>query len=352
MTTGRALTVVVAMLAAGAPAPASAAGEFDDSEIRHIVYPAWFGENPFSDLSEELDAARAGGKQGLMVLFTTEGCSYCYLFVKKSLGDPVLASRVRQHFETVGLEIFDDTTMTDPLGVSMPIKEYALREGAEFAPTLLFYDLDGQRVLKLVGYQGPERFAVVLDYLAGEHAPAASFRDYLARREEAASNASAAAGADLRPDPLFAKPPYALDRSVAPARRPLLVIFEQGNCAGCEQFHDQVLADSAVRESLGRFEVIRLDAADDGTVLAAPDGREVTPASWFRDAGFTRAPALVFFDEQGQQVLETDALVLRQRMMNSINFVLQRAYEKGWTYQRFARTQAIERRQEAEANPR
>jgi hypothetical protein len=30
-------------------------------------------------------------------------------------------------------------------------------------------------------------------------------------------------------------------------------------------------------------------------------------------------------------------------MLNSLNFVLQRAYEKGWTYQRFARTSAIEK---------
>jgi hypothetical protein len=32
-------------------------------------------------------------------------------------------------------------------------------------------------------------------------------------------------------------------------------------------------------------------------------------------------------------------------MMNSVNFVLEKAYKKGWTYQRFARSKAIERRQ-------
>ena len=58
---------------------------------------------------------------------------------------------------------------------------------------------------------------------------------------------------------------------------------------------------------------------------------------------FSRLPALLFFDEKGNQVLETEALVGRMRMLNSVHFVLQRAYEKGWTYQRFARTSAIER---------
>ena len=34
-------------------------------------------------------------------------------------------------------------------------------------------------------------------------------------------------------------------------------------------------------------------------------------------------------------------------MLNSIGFVLDRAYEKQWTYQRYARSRAIARRLEA-----
>lgn len=52
---------------------------------------------------------------------------------------------------------------------------------------------------------------------------------------------------------------------------------------------------------------------------------------------------LVFFDEQGREVLRTDALVLRQRMLNSLHYVLERAYDQDWTYQRFARARALER---------
>ena len=72
-------------------------------------------------------------------------------------------------------------------------------------------------------------------------------------------------------------------------------------------------------------------------------GKRVTPAGWYQETGFTRLPALLFFDEKGNRVLETDALVKRKRMMNSLNYVLERAYEKDWTYQRFARSKAIER---------
>jgi len=327
---------------AGTPAYAPAA-DMDDSQIRHIVYPDWFSESLFFDLPEELDRAGLTGKLGVMVLFTTEGCSYCHLFVQKSLGNPTLASVVQQHFESVGMEIFDDREMTDSRGTSMPIKEFADREGAEFAPTLLFYGLDGVRLLKVVGYQSPERFRLVLEYLIDDHVGHQTLAEFFRSRAEARQQHGATAGAGLMPDPLFAEPPYVLERVSSPVGRPLIVLFETRDCADCVEFHTAVLSEGEVRHALANFEVVRLDALDDRTELVTPDGREFTPSAWFADAEFTRTPALMFFDEHGTRVLETDALVLRQRMMNSLNYVLERAYEKGWTYQRFARSKAIER---------
>lgn len=65
--------------------------------------------------------------------------------------------------------------------------------------------------------------------------------------------------------------------------------------------------------------------------------------SWFKKTNFSRLPALMFFDEKGNNVLETDTLVLGQRMMNSLNFVIEKAYKKDWSYQQFARAKGIER---------
>lgn len=345
------LSTVVNMLALSAlqcaawPLAVHAAGSFDDAEIKHIEYPEWFSDDPFSDLAEQIDKARSDGKKGLMVLFTTEGCSYCYVFVKKNLGDPELAALVQRDFEAVGLEIFDDREMTAPDGETMPIKAFADREGAAFAPTLLFFGLDGKRVLRLVGYQSPERFGIILDYVSGDHFRTRSLREYIAATTAEGPKAAPSA-AGLREDPLFARPPYNLDRRTKPAKRPLLVIFEQAECSECDTFHSRVLAAEEVRETLERFEVVRLDTADDTTRVVAPPGDTVTPASWYAGSEFSRVPALMFFDEGGTVVLETDALVLEQRMMNALNYVLERAYQQGWTYQRFARSKAIARWQE------
>jgi thioredoxin-related protein len=328
---------VLSLLACGS----AVAADFDDAKRSHIEYPDWFVNDPFFDLAEALASVKAEGKHGLMVLWTTQGCSYCSAFIDKSLGDPAISERVQEHFASVGLEIFDDKEMTDPRGTQLPIKRFAELEGAGFSPTLVFYAPDGTRVARAVGYLSPERFTAMLDYVVTAQYRSEALPDYYKRVSPKA--AARAAGGGMKDDPLFGSPPYALDRSRFPADRPLLVLFEQSACGECEAFHAEVLALPEVRDALSRFEVVRLDALDDRTPVLAPDGSRVDPASWFKKAEFSRAPALLFFDENGKEVLKTDALVRRQRMVNSLNFVLERAYEKNWTYQRFARSKAIER---------
>ncbi len=319
---------------------ALAAKDFNDADITHISHPDWFEDDPFVDLESIRLNARSEGRQGVMVMFTTEGCSYCDVFVKRSLGNSDLASALQAQFASVGLEVFDDTEMTDPSGRFMSIKQFAKAEGAEYTPTLLFYGAGGERILRVVGYQSPERFGVILRYLAEERFRTESLRDYLAKRTQSESPA-----APLKGDHLFMDPPYILDRSRFAAEKPLMVLFERPGCEECTAFHEDVLALPEIRALLEQFEIAQLDATDRKTPLLAPYGNKTTPADWFDETEFTRLPAMLFFDELGNEVQRTDALVLRQRMMNSLNFVLERAYEKGWSYQRFARSKGIERAQ-------
>ena len=308
---------------------------------RHIAHPAWMSPG-LIDLETDLETVRAQGKTGIMVLFTTQGCTYCAEFIRSSLGDPATARRVQDNFVAIGLEIFDDVEMTDMSGDDLPIKAFAERHKAGMAPTLLFFGPDGELMFRAIGYQTPERFGHILDYLIGRHQFEVSFRDYLAARLPPSAKGDVAA-APLRDDPLFARPPYALSRVDFPASEPLLVIFEAPGCAACEAFHSDVLALPEVRQLLQRFEVVRLDASDTETPVLGPDGRPTTGAAWFAREEFSRVPALLYADEAGKTVFKTDAVLERQRMLNACGLVLERAYQKGWSYQRFARSRALER---------
>ncbi|WP_462330067.1 thioredoxin fold domain-containing protein [Thiohalocapsa halophila] len=314
--------------------------DFDDAAIMQIQYPDWFKAS-FLDLPDDAAMAAEAGKQGLFLFFSTEGCSYCHLFIEKSLGDPAIAERLREHFDAIGLEIFSDAELTDFSGETTRVKQFALDAGVEFAPTFLFYDTDGEALVKLTGYYGPERFAKVLDYLVEGHHQRVGLREYLAQTKAAAD---AAAGWTLPSDPLFEPPPHALARNDAmPAERPLLVLFEGGECERCPRFHNEVLGDDSIRDKLAGFDLVRLDAGDAETPVLTPAGARTNPQDWYAELGFTQLPALAFFAEDGRRVLETDAVVLNSRMHNSIGFVTDRVYEQGWSYQRYARSQAMKR---------
>ena len=311
---------------------------------RHVGHPDWMDPG-IVDIESDLETASEDGRFGVFILFTTQGCSYCAEFIRASLGDAQLQQRVRQHFVPIHLEIFDDALMTDHKGNELPIKHFAEQHRAEMAPTLLFFRPQAGLVFRAIGYQSPERFAHMLDYVLQGHYAQTRFGDYLRQQTPVTSSDRSV---PMRTDPLFEKPPHALARSAAlAAQQPLLVLFERPGCAACEVFHEGVLADPEVRALLGRFEVIRLDATDDASKLMRPDGQIATPAAWFDESGFSRTPALLYFNETGQAVFRTDAVVERKRMLNATGLVLDRAYEKGWSYQRYARTKAIERNLQA-----
>lgn len=307
---------------------------------RHAGHPDWMTP-AFVDLDADLEKVRAEGKTGVMVLFTTQGCTYCAEFINRSLGDPVLQRRVREHFVSIGLEIFDDAEMVDQHGEDLPIKKFAEREQAGMAPTLLFYGPDNDLVFRAIGYQSPKRFAAILDYLIGGSHRDLSFREYLAQSDS--TDIDMAAYPALQPDPMFIRPPYALARRPVAADRPMLVLFEQAGCKACKRFHHDVLALDEIRELLMQFDVVRLDAADSRTPVLAPDGNRTTPADWYVAEGFSRLPAMLYLDESGNVVFRNDAATERRRMSNMTGLVLEKKYQDGWTYQRYARSRAIER---------
>lgn len=145
--------------------PTLNAKDFDDRVIKHIKLPKWFKESPFIELDDDLKSAQEKGKKGLMLFFTTEGCSYCDRFINKALADPEISTMVQKNFDSIGMEIFNDADITSPTGESITAKKFAKDVGVQFSPSLIFYGENGKQLLKLVGYQSPERFKKILNFL-------------------------------------------------------------------------------------------------------------------------------------------------------------------------------------------
>jgi thioredoxin-related protein len=81
-----------------------------------------------------------------------------------------------------------------------------------------------------------------------------------------------------------------------------------------------------VRKLLQKFVAVQLDATDDATRVIAPDGTQVTPRQWVDKLELAYEPALVFFDGQGREVHRLDAETGKDRMVGSMQYVLEKAY--------------------------
>ena len=295
--------------------------EFDDFPLEELLqYPSWFKQS-FLDLSEDLAEATAAGKQGIVVYFGQKRCAYCKMLMDVNFKLTDIVAYTRQHFDVIPVDIWSPEEMTDPLGNEMSQREYALRLGTNFTPSLVFYDKRGELALRLRGYYPPYQFRAALEYVAGDHYKREPFAVYMARGDSTQRFEKT----DLNEQDFFIPPPHNLDRSRFPAQRPLVVFFEQGDCHACDVLHTQPLRQPAITELFEQFDNVQLDMWSETPVIT-PDGRPTTARQWAADLGLFYAPSILFFDENGREIIRVDSVVRFFRLRNVLNYIVSHGY--------------------------
>ena len=306
------------------------AAQFDDRPLQEaLVYPSWF-KLSFLNLPEDLQDTVEAGKDGLIVYFGQRFCPYCKALLEKDLGRADIARYTREHFEVVAIDVHGDRPVTDMAGGETTEKGLARRERTNFTPSLIFYDRKGREALRLRGYYPPYKFRAALEYVADAYYRHESFRDYLAR----AGVISTAGGKSLNRDAFFASPPYLLERTRRAAERPLAVFFEQGDCHACDVLHAGPLSNTVIRGQLEHIDTVQLNMWAP-TPVVTPDGRHTTARAWAKELGLFYAPTIVFFDEQGREILRVESVVHFYRLRGVLDYILGGAYKRGLTFQQW-----------------
>ena len=318
------------MVLSAAPMTGIAATPFDPSP-HAIELPSWFRET-FLDFREDVrDAAKEGRR--LLLYFGQDGCPYCRELMQVSFGDKTLADKTQRHFSAVAVNVWGDREVTWTDGRTLSEKAFAALLKVQFTPTLLFFDEKGAIALRLNGYYPPHKFHAALDYVAGKHESKITFAEFLK------SHAREPASGKLHEQPFFLKPPLDLDRSRRPGTRPLAVLFEQRECAACDELHQRGFANRDARALIGKFDVARLELFGSER-LTTPQGKTLTAGQWGREMKIAYTPTLVFFDEKGVESFRVEAYLRPFHLASVLDYVASGAYRSEPSFQRYIQGRA------------
>ena len=324
---------------AGSAAPAGEAHVPADALEAGLVNPGyhekpdWFVES-FLDIREDVAEASAAEKR-VVLYFYQDGCPYCEKLLDTNLALKDTVDKMRAGFNVIAINMWGDREVTGFDGEATTEKAFAKSLRVMFTPTLLFLDEQGGGVLRVNGYYAPHKFNAALDYASVHGGSAPSFREYLA------GVAPQKASGRLHSDPAFLPASAALD--ARNSGKPLLVFFEQKDCAPCDELHTDILQRPASREQLARLDAVLLDMWS-GEPVRRPDGRTSTVTEWARELDVKYAPSLVFFDRDGREVFRSEAYLRSFHIQSVMDYVSSGAYRDQPSFQRFiaARADALE----------
>ena len=121
-------------------------------------------------MPEELQTARAQGKQGILLFFEADGCRYCAAMRKGVLSKREVQDWYREKFVNIAIDIHGDVEIKDFDGVTLPEKMIAEHRRVFLTPTFSFIDLDGAEVYRHVGLvKTVGEFLAMGEYVAGKH---------------------------------------------------------------------------------------------------------------------------------------------------------------------------------------
>jgi len=292
----------------------------DQPVIPEIVYPDWFKKS-FLELPEDIKEAVDEGKKGIIVYFGQKHCAYCQALIDKDFGQKDIEAYTRQNFDVIPINIWGSNDVTTPDGQIMTEREFALRENANFTPSLIFYDAQGKQALMLRGFYPPYKFRAAMEYVERGYYKEESLRDYMFRADPPPKFEIS----DMNHEDFFMPPPFALDRSHFPAQEPLLVFFEQQDCHAWDVMHSEPLEFEETKKLLTHFEVVQLDMNSDVPVIT-PDGQRITAKQWAEQLNLFYAPTLIAFDERGHEIIRIDSVAHVYRLKSVLEFIVRKTY--------------------------
>lgn len=267
--------------------------------------PDWFKES-FLDIQDDVDEAMAEGRH-VMLFFHLNDCPYCDRMLSESFEREPLTSYIQQHFDVIEVNVRGDREIAFTSELSMPEKELSESLNVRATPAIMFLDAENNSVVRVDGYRAPQRFQQVLNYVSSKAYQKLTLSEHLDKNLERNIY-------QLRDNPLFTE-----TADLAAVDGPLMVVFEDGSCYDCPEFHDKLLAHQDVQTEIKPYTVVRLNT-DDAKEIIDPEGKKTTAKAMADALQMTYRPGVAIYDE-GQLMRRTDSLLYSYHFKEGLRYI-------------------------------
>lgn len=267
--------------------------------------PSWFKES-FLDIADDVDEAAEENKH-VILFFQLNDCPYCDRMLSESFESEPLTSYIQQHFDTIAINVRGDREIAFNEDISVTEKELSKILEVFATPAIVFLNNENETIARVNGYRAPQRFQTVLEYVATGAYESLTLGDF--QSAKLARNVY-----QLRDNTLFSN-----ITDLSSVDGPLMVIFEDGSCYDCNEFHDGVLAHEDVLREISAFTIVRLDT-DSDQVITDLSGNKTTAGDLARQYNMLYRPGVLAFDD-GNLIRRTDSLVFPHHFKELMRFV-------------------------------
>ena len=274
--------------------------------------PPWFKQS-FLALRDDAKEAGAQGRHAMLFMHLEE-CTYCARMLNENFRAGVTQAFMQKHFDVIAVDIRGDQTVEWLDGKSYTEREVARLTKVVATPTVLFLDATGKIVLTLNGYRKPESFRQALDYVQGRHYEKQTLANFVEQRNQ-------------KPVYKFrSHPKFTAMTNFKGYKKPLAIMFEDKNCADCDEFHTKVLNHADVTPELKDFTLVRLDAYSTSPITDI-DGNKTTPKAWAQKLNLVYRPGAVLFNE-GKERARMDGMLYRFHFKELLRYVSGQYYNE------------------------
>ncbi len=287
-------------------------------------YP-WFKQS-FLDLREDIEEAASEDK-GLILYFHQEGCPYCKKLLNDNFKRPELVKKLRSAYDFIAINMWGDREVTALDGTALTEKSLAVKMKVMFTPTLVFLDKNGKVSFRLNGYYAPEKFDLLLDYLALKKQQKINISFTKFYKQQSGKVAEDTPAATQVVD---------LQKKYAHSDKPVMLVFSETPCAECDEL-EQMLNKEPVKSASQQFHIIRASIYSKQPVIDL-NGRKTDYAQWAEQLQIKHTPSEIFLVKQGQtwkEIFRNESYLRTFHFESVLLYVAEGHYKKYPEFQRY-----------------